>query len=226
VIPLIAVFTITYGHQNKKESTGRLVKMPVIGITGGIATGKSVVARMFEELGAVTFSADDASREVMAPGSEVVRKVEETFGKQFVLPDGHADRTALAALVFSNAEAKEKLEKITHPAILELLKKRIEDAQRKDPDAFLVVEAPLLFEANLESWFDEIIVVATARRVQVERLLARNRLTPDEAYRRIESQMPLEEKMALADHVIRNDGPLEETRKQVESLWAKLKGGV
>lgn len=198
--------------------------MPVIGITGGIATGKSVVARMFEELGAVTFSADDASREVMAPGSDVVRKVGETFGKQFVLPDGHADRTALAALVFSNSEAREKLEKITHPAILELLRNRIEDAQRNDPDVFLVVEVPLLFEANLESWFDEIIVVASVRRVQVERLLSRNRITPDEAYRRIESQMPLEEKMALADHVIRNDGDMEETRKQVENLWDRLKG--
>ncbi len=198
--------------------------MPVIGITGGIATGKSVVAHMFEELGAIIFSADDASREVMAPGSEVVRKVGAVFGKQFVLPDGHADRTALAALVFSNSEAREKLEKITHPAILELLRKRIEDAQRNDPAAFLVVEAPLLFEANLESWFDEIIVVASVRRIQVERLLSRNRITPDEAYRRIESQMPLEEKMALADRVIHNDGDMEETRKQVEDLWERLKG--
>lgn len=198
--------------------------MPVIGITGGIATGKSAVTHMFEDLGAVAFSADDASREVMAPGSVVVQQVEEMFGKQFVLPDGNADRTALAALVFSNTEAREKLERITHPAILDLLKKRIQEAQTNDPGVFLVVEVPLLFEANLESWFDEIIVVASVRRIQMERLLIRNRITPDEAYRRIESQMPLEEKMALADHVIRNDGSLEEVRTQVEALWEVLKG--
>ena len=195
--------------------------MPVIGITGGIATGKSTVTRMLGELGVVTLSADDSAREVVAPGSEGLRSIVEAFGSEVLLPDGSLDRQKVASLVFARPEARRTLESISHPLIMRRLKEQIEAVKQQKPDAFIAVETPLLYEAGMEDWFDWVVVVSAPGAVQKARLAP---LMPEEeAAGRIDAQMPLEEKEARADHVIVNTGSPESLRKQVRSLWKRLR---
>ncbi len=197
--------------------------MPIIGITGGIGTGKSTVATMLGELGAVTINADDAAREVLDPESEGLREVAAAFGQEVIHPDGTLDRAKLADIVFEDSEARKKLEAITHPRILALMRKWIDRAQRRNlPDSIIAVEVPLLFETGMEGWFDRIVVVSASEPSQVKRLRDRSQLSESEALARIKAQMPLAEKTARAHHVIPNDGSLADLRKAVKRLWAEL----
>ena len=195
--------------------------MPLIGITGGIGTGKSTAAEIFRELGAVTFSADEAAREVLKPGSEGLTEVIAAFGPQVIGPDGALDRARLAEIVFADSDARDRLEKITHPRILKRLRAQIDRSrQRNPPGAVIAVEAPLLFEAGMEDWFDHIVVVTAPEDTQIARLRARSNLTEDEARARIRAQMPLTEKAGRAHHVIGNDGTLDDLRSQVKEVWS------
>jgi dephospho-CoA kinase len=196
----------------------------VVGITGGLATGKSEVARMLEARGAVVFSADQASRAVLSPGGPVARELVGEFGPAIITEDGGVDRAALGRLIFADADARERLNRITHPAILALLRAQI-DAARDDLPAssIIVVEAPLLFEANIASWFERIIVVTASEPTQIARLRERNGFDEAEAKRRIEAQWPVAEKAARADHVIRNEGSPEELEVAVERVWESMK---
>ena len=198
--------------------------MFTIGITGGLATGKSAVTRLLAERGAIAFSADQAARAVMTPRSQTLNEIARSFGSDVLLPSGELNRTLLAERVFTDASRRETLNAITHPPILRLLRAQI-DACRMDfpPDTIVVVEVPLLFETKMQTWFERIIVVAASLEVQVARLAARNLLDEPEARRRIGAQMPLRQKTALADVVIENQGSLPDLTRAVDALWQDLR---
>jgi dephospho-CoA kinase len=196
--------------------------MPVIGLTGGIATGKSTVGRLLKERGANLFSADEVARAVTAPGSPVLERIEREFGSGFIQADGTLDRAALGELVFSDSEARTKLDKITHPAILDEIARLIVEARAANPDGLIVVEAPLLFEAGMEDWFDKVVTVVASPEVQRARLAARSGLSLAEVDARIQSQMELSEKAARSDFVIENDGGLDELSRSVQRLLPSL----
>ena len=201
--------------------------MPVIAITGGVGAGKSSVASLFADLGANALSADVAAREVLEPGSKALDTVIREFGRDFLQPDGSLDRKKMAALVFSKSEARLRLEAITHPAIREVIRKRISSILDGAPDAVIVVEVPLLYETGIESGYDAVIAVVSSKENQVSRLAARDGLSAAEIEKRIAAQLTMEEKARRADYVIENDGNRDALKQKVRSVWDRiLKSGT
>ncbi len=197
--------------------------MPVVGITGGIATGKSLVTRLFQAQGATVFSADEAARAVLAPGGPVLRAIAQAFGPEMLRPDGTLDRARLAQRIFADPQARAQLNRITHPPILRLLRAQIEGAlDDLPPDTVIAVEVPLLFETHLEDWFDHIVVVSASEAVQLARLRARNGLDIAQARQRLAAQGPLADKIARADTVIENNGSISEVAQAVAALYQRL----
>lgn len=195
--------------------------MPTIGITGGPATGKSTVTALLRERGAVTVSADQIAREILAPGTTALGRVVERFGAAVLHPDGSLDRARLGRLVFDDPQARRDLEHITHPEILRALQLRLERLRAENPpDTLIVAEVPLLYEVGIESWFDRVVVVTAPEELQMARLQQRDGLTRDEALARIRAQMPLAEKVSRADIVIVNDGK-EEALRSAANLLAR-----
>jgi dephospho-CoA kinase len=198
--------------------------MLLIGLTGGIATGKSAVTRFLAARGAVTFSADEAARAVLVPGGSALRRLAAEFGAEMLTPSGELDRARLGRAVFADAAARRRLERLLHPLIRSLLRAQIEAAQRDLPsDTVIVVEIPLLYEGGLETWFDQVVVVAAPEALQKERLARRNGLNALEIDRRLAAQWPLDRKIARADYVLQNDGSLPHLEASVETLWRRLK---
>lgn len=193
--------------------------MFLIGLTGGIASGKSTVGRMLRDLGAPVFDADALVREVQEPGEPVFAAIVAEFGPEVVGPDGRLDRKALGARVFADAEQRRRLERIVHPAVRERMWARIAVARdRGEPAA--VIDSPLLIEAGLHQQMDQVWVVYVDDDTQLRRLMERDGYTAAEAQQRIAAQMPLAEKVRLAHVVIDNRGSLESTRAQVAAAWA------
>jgi dephospho-CoA kinase len=198
--------------------------MPVIGITGGIATGKSLVTDLFRQRGATTFSADEAARAMLAPGGPVLASIVQAFGPEIQRPDGNLDRAALGQRIFADPEARARLDRILHPPILRLLRAQIAAAQEDlPPEAVIAVEVPLLYEAHLEDWFDHIVVVSASETTQLTRLRIRNGLEEAEARQRLAAQWPLADKVARADFVLTNDGSRDEIAAAVAALWKRLR---
>ncbi|TLM68181.1 MAG: dephospho-CoA kinase [Deltaproteobacteria bacterium] len=193
----------------------------ILGLTGGIAAGKSSVATMFAAFGAVVVSADQLAREAVAAGTPALQALVATFGDGIVDGAGELDRAALAALVFADASARERLNAITHPAIARLAEARL-DALRARRVPLVVYEAPLLFEAGAERRVDRVLAVVVDPQIQRLRLAERDRLPPQAIDARIAAQWPQSAKVARADYVIDNSGPLEETRRQVAVLYHLL----
>lgn len=198
--------------------------MKVIGITGGIATGVTTVASMFKELGAVMIEADKIAREVVVPGTEPYSKIIETFGREVLNADGTIDRKKLGQIVFADGTARRRLNRITHSEIRRRIEEEIERIRASNPDAIVLLDVPLLLDTTGPDTFDMdgVIVVTAAKDAQIERLMRRDTLPEEDAERRIAAQRPVEEKVAEADWIVRNNGSLEETRRQVESLWRQL----
>lgn len=195
--------------------------MKVIGLTGGIASGKSAVADVLVSCGAVVINADQLAREVVEPGEPAYRAIVEVFGDGVVRQDGSLDRKALGRIVFADSEARKVLEKITHPAIAERAARLMErERQRGTPVVFY--EVPLLIEAGLVATVDEVWLVSVSCEVQLERLMKRDGISREEALRKISAQMPLHEKAAYADVIIDNSGLQEETTDRVRREWARL----
>ncbi|GIO31350.1 dephospho-CoA kinase [Paenibacillus albilobatus] len=190
-----------------------------IGLTGGIATGKSTVSRLLVNKGALLVDADAIAREVMLPGHPVLAAVAEHFGQAVMLADGTLDRKKLGDIVFRDPSQRKALNDITHPAIRKELRERMDVLQREHPDKLVVVDIPLLYESELEHLFERVMVVYAPERIQLERLMERNRFTAEEAAARIRSQMDIEEKKRKADIVIDNSGDVEETKRQVDRFW-------
>ena len=198
--------------------------LPVIGITGGLATGKSLVTALLQEQGAVTFSADEAARAVLDPGGRVLAEIARAFGPEVLLPEGRLDRALLGERVFRDPQARERLEQITHPPILSLLRAQIEAAASDlSAGAVIGVEVPLLYETHLQGWFDHIVVVAASETTRIARLRIRNGLSESQARNRLQTQWPLTAKIARADYVINNDGALSALKAAVEDLWNRLR---
>lgn len=195
--------------------------MKIIGLTGGIASGKSFVAGILSSLGAVIIDADVLARRVVAPGEPAYHAVAREFGAGVLLQGGALDRKALGKIVFSDETARRKLEAIVHPAVAELAERSIAEEERKGRRAVFYV-VPLLFEAGLESMMDEIWVVSVEGETEIDRLMKRDGISRDEAMTRIASQMSLEEKAARGDVVIDNSGTPLETECIIRSEWERL----
>jgi len=190
----------------------------VIGLTGNIACGKSLVLRTLAELGAETIDADQVSREVMSQGSPVLEEVARAFGPEILNADGSLNRRALARIVFSDPEQLARLEAIVHPPVVELIRRRV--AESRSP--VVVIDAIKLFEAGLAGDCDEVWVVTCTPEQQLARLMARDRISEEEALLRIRAQPPQEEKVRRADRVIDNSGTIEDTLAQVRAAWENL----
>lgn len=197
-----------------------------VGLTGGIACGKSTVAKMFAELSAQVVDADVLVHELYRPGQEVYGQLIARFGQEIVKPDGELDRAKLAAAAFDGGRVEE-LNKIVHPAVIRQQEQWMRDIGTKDPYAVVIVEAALILEAGVGDRFDKIIVVTCQPEQKVERLARRTGLSePDartEVERRSKAQLPDAEKMRRADFVIENSGSLEVIRDQVQRIYAELK---
>jgi dephospho-CoA kinase len=193
----------------------------ILGVTGGIATGKSSVAAMFGELGATVVSADELARLAVVPGSPALEALVDRFGRDILAADGTLDRAALADIVFADPEARLELNRITHPAIARLAVERLAEL-RAAGHALIVYEAPLLFEAGAESRVDKVLVVTASLEIQLQRLMEREAIDADEARARIDAQMPLAEKIRRADFLVDNAGSPNDTRRQVETLYDDL----
>lgn len=197
--------------------------MLVIGLTGGIAAGKSTVCAMFAERGAVCLDSDRLAHEAMEPGRPAYQEIVQRFGPSVVGPDGVLNRRALGALVFRDDAARRELEAIIHPRVIEAVQERVAALRAApEPPPLVVVEIPLLFEAGLEWLVDKTIVVAAEQGIQLQRLTSRSGLSPEEAMLRIKAQMPSGEKERRADFVIHTDMPLDAVRKQVDCIWQAL----
>jgi len=193
----------------------------VLGVTGGIASGKTTVAQAFKALGAVVISADELAREVVRPGGEVLRQIAEHFGSQALRDDGNLNREVMAEIIFNDEDARRVLNRITHPAIASLASKRLREAER-DGAALVIYDAPLLFEAGADRQVDKVLVVTVDEEVQVQRVMARDSIDRQQALSRIASQMSQAEKVARADFIIDNTGSPQETQRQVRALMESL----
>lgn len=195
--------------------------MLIIGLTGGIATGKSTVAEMLEELGAHRVDADKIAREVVEPDKPAWRAIIDHFGPGVMYFDRHINRHMLASIIFKDPKERAKLEEITHPAIKEEIHEQLALA-RKAGHKVVVLEVPLLFETGLDADADKIVVVVSDESLQIERMKKRDDLEEEEARQRIAAQMSLAEKAKKADYVLYNSGTLDELREQVKALWEEI----
>lgn len=196
--------------------------MLLIGLTGGIASGKTVVAREFMQLGAYVIDADKLAHKVMQKGEPAYNNIVECFGERILDTNRCIDRTKLAELVFANEASLDKLNKIVHPLVLEEEKRRIAKIVAQDDKAIIIVDVPLLIEVRHYEDMDKVIVVAATEKKQIQRLLIKG-LTEAQAEARIAAQLPLADKLKYADFVIDNNGVLEETYAQVREVFVKLK---
>jgi dephospho-CoA kinase len=195
--------------------------MLLVGLTGGIGSGKSTVARMLEERGAIVFDADALARAAVEQGTPGHDAVVERFGPNVLLPGGGLDREALASIVFADPAARRDLEAIVHPEVRRLFAEGCERYQ--GTDAVVVFGAPLLVETGMHTAFDVLIVVAAPVERQVERLMRDRGMAEGAIRARVDAQLPLQDKTAVADLVIDNDGTLDDLEARVDRAWAELR---
>ena len=197
--------------------------MILVGLTGGVATGKSTVANMFKQCGTPVIAADLLARQVVEPGKPAWRAIVKLFGKTVLNPDRSLDRQALGSIVFRNPKKRQQLERIIHPRVAREQQRLVRRIAKRKPRAVILYEVPLLFEAGVDKRVDRIIVVTADREIQIARLKKRNGLSRAEALRRIRSQMPLTKKIHQADHVLSGTLPRPSLRKQVGQLFRSLR---
>jgi dephospho-CoA kinase len=196
--------------------------MPLIALTGGIASGKSTIAHRLADRGAVVVDADLLVREVQRPGSPVLAAIAAEFGEQMLRPDGSLDRAALGAAVFGDDAAVRRLNRIVHPAVRAESAKRFAEALAVDPDAIVVYDVPLLVEARVDDPWQLIVVAHAPADVRLRRLVELRGLTEHDAAARIASQVDDDARLAIADVVIDTTGTVEDTLRQVDDLWERL----
>ncbi|MGB9780595.1 dephospho-CoA kinase [Caldanaerobacter sp.] len=196
--------------------------MKVVGLTGGIGSGKSTVSRILSGLGAKIIDADLVSREIMSKGQEAYNEIVDYFGEGILDERGEIDRKKLGLIVFGNEQKLKKLNEITHPKIIEKIKAMIVEAKKEGNYRLIVVDAALLIETGLYQMMDEIWMVVVDIETQIKRIMARDGFSYEEALKRIRSQMPLEEKIKYADFIINNSKTLEKTEEQVKLLWSRF----
>lgn len=194
-----------------------------IGLTGGIATGKSTVSSLLVKKGALLVDADAIARDVMLPGNPVLAAVTASFGQGILHEDGTLDRKKLGSIVFGDKIALETLNSISHPEIRKEIRKQMLELETTFPERLVVVDIPLLYESGLESIFEQVWVVYAPRHIQKERLMSRDLLSDGQAEARLQSQMDIEVKRSLADQVIDNSQTLVVTEQQLDKYWLQLR---
>jgi dephospho-CoA kinase len=194
----------------------------LVGLTGGIASGKSTVAKILQSLGAAIVNADDLAREVVEPGQEAWKEIVASFGADILQSDQTLDRQKLRKLIFNRPEARKQLESIIHPRVRALAEERIRQYAAAGYPV-VVYEVPLLFEGNLQEWLRPVILVACSIETQTARLQKRDHLTPADAEKHIAAQMSLKDKRRLADYVIENNGTLEDLERQTRQILEQIK---
>ncbi|MEK6646921.1 MAG: dephospho-CoA kinase [Candidatus Firestonebacteria bacterium] len=201
-------------------------KNTVIGLTGGIATGKSTAAKIFKKLGCKIVDADAIAHKIIKHNTSAYRKITAYFGKDILEKNREINRSKLASIIFSNKNKRLKLNAITHPYIIKEIKKQIKNlkcklnvAAKRSFAKIIILDAPLLFEAKITLLVDKILVIASNEEAQIKRLIKKYNLSPDKAKLRVKSQMPLAKKIKYADYVINNNAKLTDLRKKVKNLY-------
>jgi dephospho-CoA kinase len=194
----------------------------LVGLTGGIASGKSLACRYFRELGAHIVDADQLAREVVQPFSPAWKEVVEAFGDGILAEDSQIDRPRLAEIIFADEEKRRLLERILHPRIADETSRQVRELEQAHPEGIIIVDAALMIEVEQHENFEKLIVVFVDEETQARRLMERDLLGKADAYQRIEAQMPLTQKIEFADFVIDNNGTPEQTRKEVERVFGEL----
>lgn len=198
------------------------INLLVIGLTGGIASGKSTVSLLLKQKGAVIIDADKISRQVMLPGKEAWFEIKKHFGAEILCPDGKINRKKLGSLVFSDKKKLKILNGITHPKIIDEINNELLVYKREN-QRVVVIDAALLLEVGLDSYVDEVWVVTVDEKTQIQRLMNREKnMTVRQAINRIRAQMPLEEKLKFAKRIIDNSSDIAHTKRQVEKIWEDL----
>lgn len=197
--------------------------MLIVGLTGGVASGKTAVSQVLKEEGAYIIDADQIARELVQPHKPAWNELIRAFGKGILQEDGFIHRKKMADKVFADPKKRKLLNQILHPRIKEEMDRRTKEIGQKDPEAIVVIDAPLIVELGDHREMDKLIVVASTQTQQIERLKERDGIGPEEALRILSSQMPVEEKVNLADFVIRNEGSLEETKKRAKEVFKELR---
>jgi len=195
--------------------------MLVVGLTGGIASGKSTVSRMFADQGIPVICADELARDAVRPGSDALQEIRSTFGEDVLDEHGGLDRAAMARLVFQNAAKRKLLESIIHPRVAEEQQRRSRRLELEG-HRIAIIDVPLLYESAWEKAFDLVIVVYVPAEVQEHRLMARDKISREDAQSRLDAQMPIEKKKKLADRVVDNTGGMKHTLDQVKSIMEEL----
>lgn len=193
-----------------------------VGLTGGIASGKSTVAKMFQDKSAFLIDFDVLVRSVQKPGALAWEKIVENFGSEILREDGTINREILGDIVFGDKEKLEKLNEIVHPLVLEEWERQIADIKKKTPHAIIISDIPLLIEVGKVDAVDMVVLVYVSPEEQVRRLVERDGYSREEALVRLDSQMSIDEKLMYSDLVVDNGGSLDETRKQVDDVWERL----
>ncbi|GLG01363.1 dephospho-CoA kinase [Alicyclobacillus hesperidum subsp. aegles] len=201
------------------------MKGRIVGLTGGIGSGKSTVTGMLRDLGAYVVDADVWARRVVAVGSDGLAEIVREFGQAVLLPDGSLNRKQLGAIVFQDAAKRMRLNAITHPRVQQGMVEETNAYWRQRPGETVIWDVPLLFEGTAKRFVDATIVVYASVETQIQRVMVRDGLDRDSALARIHAQMPLEEKCKLATYVIDNDGSIENTREQVLQVWSEIRKG-
>jgi dephospho-CoA kinase len=200
--------------------------MLIVGLTGGVASGKTAVSQVLREEGAYIIDADQIARELVQPHKPAWNEIIRAFGKEILQEDRSVDRKELADKIFADPEQRKVLNQILHPRIKEGIARRAREIGQKDPEAIVVIDAPLLIELGMHHKVNRLIVVTSTQTQQMERLKKRDGRSPEEALRLLSSQMPVEEKEKLADFVVRNEGSLEEMKKRAKEVFKELKRGM
>jgi len=196
--------------------------MIVVGLTGGLATGKSSVARLFQDCGAIVIDADVLAREAVEPGRPAWRDIVRVFGKKVLQPDRTLDRRTVGRIVFGNRAKLKQLNAIVHPRVAREQNRLTREIASKEPDAVIIYDAPVLIEAGAHKRMNKIIVVEADQATQIKRLCNRSHFSRAEALRRIRSQLPLAQKVKLADYVIDGTLSFEQTKNEVQRIYAQL----
>jgi dephospho-CoA kinase len=199
--------------------------MIIAGLTGGIATGKSVVTRFLADHGAIIIDADKIAHDVVARGKPAWQEIVQTFGEEYLLSDGEIDRKTLGKAIFADTAKRDTLNHIVHPRVFEEISSAIAVAIETHGalDPVIILDVPLLFETKMDVELPEVIVVFAPVETQLKRLMTRDNLTEEDALARINSQLPITEKKAKADYVVDNSGSMDSTRQQVNALYTILK---
>jgi dephospho-CoA kinase len=198
--------------------------MKVIGLTGNIASGKSSVAAILEELGAKVIDADEVARLVVEPGKPAWREIIDRFGKNILEPDGAINRKKLGEFIFNDQEKRKSLNEITHPRIIGMIRELVEEYGKQNTPVVIIEAALIVEKGGLGGLIEGLIVVTSDEESQIKRLMERNEFSREEAESRLGAQMPEQEKVKHADYIIDNSGPIEGTREQVIDLWKVIRG--